>query len=218
MAVYKVLQRAAVMRMIHGGFLEYPHCPQVHLVADSECDSADRDGWESGDDADACGPDQPQRAAPQAAGAAKGDAGVSESVAKRPQQQQTQQDCGALATGAAAAAGACPRPRLADLARYKLHGVVRHKGQTPFSGHYVADALVTLPPIANGATAGGQPSRRREWYEHNDSVVSARDPKRVQLDAAREGYLLFYVNTATLEAEARSAAAAAAAAVAAAVA
>ncbi len=203
------------MRVICGGSLALSHCLQVHLVADSECDSADRDGWESGDDADACGADQPVGGAPQAAdgaaaaAAANGDAGVSVSAAKRPQQQQ---HCGASAIGAAAAAGACPRPPLADLARYRLHGVVRHKGQTPFSGHYVADALVTLPPTANGATAGGQPSRRREWYEHNDSVVSARDPKRVQLDAAREGYLLFYVNTVTLEAEARSAAVAATAA------
>ncbi|GLI68513.1 hypothetical protein VaNZ11_012959 [Volvox africanus] len=76
---------------------------------------------------------------------------------------------------------------LAQLARYRLQGVVRHKGWTPFSGHYVADVLV---PTAAGTS--GQPAQI--WYEHNDAVVSHVDFARVREDAAKQGYLFFFVH------------------------
>ncbi|GIL90531.1 hypothetical protein Vretimale_17529 [Volvox reticuliferus] len=80
---------------------------------------------------------------------------------------------------------------LAQFARYRLQGVVRHKGWTPFSGHYVADVLVPTP-----AGTSGQPAQI--WYEHNDAVVSHVDFARVREDAAKQGYLFFFVHVPRL--------------------
>ncbi|KXZ41584.1 hypothetical protein GPECTOR_379g176 [Gonium pectorale] len=101
----------------------------------------------------------------------------------------------ATATAAGAGGGGVP---LSCLARYRLCGVVRHKGATPFSGHYVADVLVGTP-------------QGSAWYEHNDSVVSLVDLSRVREDAGRQAYMLFFVNHATRGAAAAARAAAAAA-------
>ncbi|GLC35870.1 hypothetical protein PLESTB_000514400 [Pleodorina starrii] len=145
--------------------------PKVLLVPDSdyEDDDSDKKG-QSKNGSGNCDVVEP------AAGAAAAAGGGSHAANNAPQRPRR---CKEVAPG-----GPTVSVPLAQLARYRLQGVVRHKGLTPFSGHYVADVLVPNPAGATGQL----------WYEHNDAVVSHVDFDRVREDAAKQGYLFFFVN------------------------
>ncbi|KAG2450648.1 hypothetical protein HYH02_004488 [Chlamydomonas schloesseri] len=159
--------------------------PKVLLIDDSDGDAGEEDAPANGD------ADMETGNAPAAAAAAAAGAGD----AARPAEKKDTRARAASATGEQAvgdvghAAGGRDVGEVLPLrqaAAYRLVGVVRHKGQTPFSGHYVADVLVRH-------TAEGAPV----WYEHNDSVVSQVAFARVQQDAAQQGYMLFFANDLT---------------------
>ncbi|GFR52754.1 hypothetical protein Agub_g15361 [Astrephomene gubernaculifera] len=138
--------------------------PKVALIADSDCEEgAVEEAAEAG-----------KTTIPATSGAA-----VTQQVEASPSER-------ARLSGGGGSTSSVP---LSQLARYRLHGVVRHKGLTPYSGHYVADALVV--------TEDRDHREQEMWFEHNDSVVSHVDFSRVREDAAKQGYMLFFVNAGT---------------------
>ncbi|GIL61025.1 hypothetical protein Vafri_15396 [Volvox africanus] len=153
--------------------LREPVKPKVVLVPDSDYEEDSNDG--EGNKADSGG------TGPAEAGASRPAARTTHGAqAKIHQSQWPGRHDGDLSD-------ALLSVPLAQLARYRLQGVVRHKGWTPFSGHYLADVLVPTP-----AGTSGQPAQI--WYEHNDAVVSHVDFARVREDAAKQGYLFFFVH------------------------
>lgn len=111
-------------------------------------------------------------------------------------------------------------PRLPDLARYRVLGVVCHRGATPHCGHYVSNCLLPKPPLppssqaaggAGGAAgtagaAGGvagtsagpgataaQGAQEWQWWRFDDSDVTAVTAARVHAEARAHGYMVFLV-------------------------
>ena len=78
---------------------------------------------------------------------------------------------------------------------YRLTGTILHRGSTPFSGHYVADVLCSVP-ATSGAGASHTKVKTGADYEHwvsfNDETVERTGLGSVIQEAARDGYVLFF--------------------------
>lgn len=66
-------------------------------------------------------------------------------------------------------------------ATYHLQAIVRHKGESVHSGHYITNIL----------------DERNEWYCFNDSIVSKieREQSAISGETEKEAYILFYVHS-----------------------
>ncbi|EFJ49864.1 hypothetical protein VOLCADRAFT_117002 [Volvox carteri f. nagariensis] len=181
-----------------------PDRPKVLLVPDSDYEEGtdDDDGDEEGKDGGS-GNVAAAGSRTAAAGRSRSTVAAMEGVQTTTHESQQQQRRLQSKGDPGQAVASVP---LSLMARYRLQGVVRHKGLTPFSGHYVADVLVRS--TAGGAS--GQPTHM--WYEHNDAVVSHVDFDRIREDASKQGYLFFFVNASKLAGPVPAAAAVAAAA------